>query len=610
MSRAFEWFISGSSVGTGSQLQLTPSMGGPGTIVECSVTVEDGQGAIAQDSNSVTIQNSAPVFSQGAEITPSTGIQNGTSLECSATATDPDDGVASLSYLWLVQGVQVATGPSWTVNQTDAQIGDSITCTAIALDFQNNTSTSNSSPVVVENTPPEILSVTLSTLEPDTEEIVTASIISDDGDGHTLSFYYEWHILDASNGMQDTTISSGIGTSYSSLSGLTDFDRDDEIYVRVTPNDGFVDGDTVESDYALVQNTEPTEPVISVTSTAAPNDPAAGEDDLICSVDSISFDLDGDTILYTYEWFDGLDPIRNRQLRILNLCKIHILLLGISWNMDCMVTPSDGTDLGLTTSATIDVVARESCLDYRDSGFTTDGVYPILRSDGVQYDAYCDMNTENGGWTRIVGTNTYNHNWGQTDPAIVTSYAAASDAVGVAEAFEKLQDFSQVMIKKTSGTYTGEFAAYDLVETISGQSVLDILQYCSSQPMAVNDDSAWDGARVVGYTSHYSGTQYAGSLLMGTNSGDQAPDYFFMCGVNESSDNDQSALAFCDNTGESNWWGDSWRRDHQNGAMWSFWNGDYYYSGTYHIGNNYAQGYAGYKTYSSTNTGSYEVYIR
>ena len=97
---------------------------------------------------------------------------------------------------------------------------------------------------------------------------------------------------------------------------------------------------------------------------------------------------------------------------------------------------------------------------------------------------------------------------------------------------------------------------------------------------------------------------------MGTNSGNQAPDYFFMCGVNESSDNDQSVMAFTDNTGTSNWWGDSWRGNHQNGAMWSFWNGDYHYSGTYHIGNGYAQGYAGYKTYSSTNTGSYEVYIR
>ena len=67
-------------------------------------------------------------------------------------------------------------------------------------------------------------------------------------------------------------------------------------------------------------------------------------------------------------------------------------------------------------------------------------------------------------------------------------------------------------------------------------------------------------------------------------------------------------------TGDSNWWGDSWRYDHQWGAMWSFWNGDAHSSGTAHIGNGYAQGFAGYKgvTYGwvTTNEGHYEVYLR
>lgn len=579
-------------------------------IIVCEVTASDIDGGSATDYSSVTIVNTSPEFTQEAEITPNTGVQNGSDLECLATATDPDDGVASLSYIWQAQGVQVSIGSSWTVDQVDAVVGDSITCTAIAIDFEGNISTSTSAAVLVKNLIPEISSVMLSSLTPDTETVLSTSILSSDGDGDVLTFHYEWHVLDASSGGQDIIVATGSGSSFASLSGVNAFDRDDEVFVLVTPNDGLDDGLAVTSDQAIVQNTAPTEAGLSMTSTAFPDEPVAAEDDLICSIDSISSDLDIDSITYTYEWYDG-DALLQQTTSNTTILDDTFLAAGVTmgtWN--CEVTASDGTNVGTTAITTIDVIGRESCLDYANSGFTVDGVYTILRSDGISYDAYCDMTIENGGWSRIVGTNSTRHDWGQTSAAIVSSYVGASDLVGVAEAFEKLQEFSEVMIKKTSNTYSGEYAAYNLVETISGQSVMDILQYCSAQPRAYNNDTAWDGARVVGYTSHYSGTQYAGNLLMGTNAGASAPDYFFMCGVNESSDNDQSVLAFTDNPGTSNWWGDSWRGDHQNGAMWSFWNGDYHYSGTYHIGNGYAQGYAGYKTYSATNTGTYEVYIR
>ena len=48
-------------------------------------------------------------------------------------------------------------------------------------------------------------------------------------------------------------------------------------------------------------------------------------------------------------------------------------------------------------------------------------------------------------------------------------------------------------------------------------NVLDVLQFCRDQPESVNNDSTWDGARVVGHTSEYSGTYTSGNLLMGTN---------------------------------------------------------------------------------------------
>ena len=262
-----------------------------------------------------------------------------------------------------------------------------------------------------------------------------------------------------------------------------------------------------------------------------------------------------------------------------------------------------------------------SCLDIiTNSPTSVDGLYTI-DADGpggnAPFQTYCNMTVDNGGWTKIVATDTYNHNWGQIDPMIVTTFAAASDAIGVYDAFALLQNYTQVMILKTSGNNdVGSWAAYNLVTPVAGRSVLDILvQDCRTDTFLPGDDMAHDGARVEGgHTSEYSGTQYAGTLTMSGNNGINPPAYFFMCGVNESSDNDQSVLAFCDSTGVTNWWGDSWRGNHQYGALWSFWNGDYHYSGALHIGNGYFQGYAGYKGYLQSwdayHQGSYEIYLR
>ena len=129
---------------------------------------------------------------------------------------------------------------------------------------------------------------------------------------------------------------------------------------------------------------------------------------------------------------------------------------------------NDGIDQDCDGS---DLVSLPSCLDLANAGAASDGVFTLTRVDGLSYNAYCDMTTDGGGWTRIVGTDTYNHSQGQTTTDIVTSYVSASDTVGVADAFANLQNFTQVMIKKTSGTYAGEYAAYDLVDDVSGQSV-------------------------------------------------------------------------------------------------------------------------------------------
>ena len=272
-------------------------------VLTCSVTATDADGGTASNSSSTTIVNTAPVFDQGAMITPSV-VEIGTNVECSAVASDPDDGVASLSYIWQVNGSQVSTGPTWTVNSVDASVGDSLTCTAIAVDFEGNSTTSTSVGSTISNTAPVVSGVLLNNLSPYTNDVLSVSPTTFDFNGDNVTLNYEWHVLDASNGGQDTIIQVGSGSAFSSLDGsqMMGFDRDDEVYVNVTPNDGTDNGNTVESDHAVVLNTAPSAPTITVTSTSNP--PIEMVDDLDCSIVALSTDDDGDAITYTYTWYD------------------------------------------------------------------------------------------------------------------------------------------------------------------------------------------------------------------------------------------------------------------------------------------------------------------
>jgi hypothetical protein len=135
------------------------------------------------------------------------------------------------------------------------------------------------------------------------------------------------------------------------LNGVSSFDRDDEIYVLVTPNDGSDDGVLVESDHAVVLNIVPTEPSISLTSLVIP--PMAGIDDLTCQVTGVSTDLDGDVVAYIYEWFDNVGAL---QQTTSNSVSISDTLSGIGVTLGmwtCQVRAFDGTDYSTPTSTQI-----------------------------------------------------------------------------------------------------------------------------------------------------------------------------------------------------------------------------------------------------------------
>ena len=128
------------------------------------------------------------------------------------------------------------------------------------------------------------------------------------------------------------------------------FDRDDEVYVLVTPNDGTDNGTTVESDHAVVLNTAPSSPSVSVTSTTNP--PMEMVDDLDCSIVGPSTDDDGDSISYTYTWYDptGTDVQVVPGTNTLSDTFAGSATTAGLW--ECVVEASDGTD---TSSSSDDI---------------------------------------------------------------------------------------------------------------------------------------------------------------------------------------------------------------------------------------------------------------
>ncbi len=526
-------------------LDISTISAGYDHVITCTATATDTYGGVSSDSTSVTIVNTSPVFDQGAVIDP-TVVEIGTTATCSATASDPDDGVASLSYIWQINGGQVATGSTWMVNGTDANVGDALTCTAIAIDFEGNSTTSSSFPVTISNTAPVVSGVFLNALSPYTNDVLSVSATTFDFNGDTVTLTYEWHVLDASNGGQDTIVLVGAGSSFASLDGsqATSFDKGDEVYVKVMPNDGVDNGSVVESDHAMVENSVPTSPVVSVIGAQGSSEVGAGEEDLICTITTPSTDVDGDPITYTYDWYVNGGTSQQTYANTTDQSDVY-LANGVSLGVwTCAVVPNDGQDDGVAGEGTIDAIARETCLDYYESGFTTDDVYTLEASNGTTFNAYCDMS--NGGWTLVVNAQGNNTSYASTASlwwtAGSTTSVTSPTTTGKSPAYD-LSPFTELKIAKNQmSDYVIANLSSDAESAVSLLSVVRNTPYSSGSPGCNTGSSAWNS----GFKT-FSSTTRVGSFF--------TQNYIKIWHGDSSSDCDDRAVFSAGANGHGDWSG-------------------------------------------------------
>jgi hypothetical protein len=343
-----------------------------------------------------------PVFEQDAVINPSF-VEMGTVVECVAEATDPNGERSVLSFYWQINGSEVSGGPTWTVDSILANVGDSLTCSAVAEDVEGNATTSISPEISISNSAPVINGVLINLLNPYTNDMLMVSASHSDFNGDPVTFTYEWHVIDASNGGQDTVMLLGSGEEYSTFDGsqTQGFDRDDEVYVTVTPNDGFDDGMTVESGHVMVLNSAPNSPLVVVSSISSP--PLEGVDDLTCTVTSASVDDDGDAVDYTYNWFD---PTGATVQSLSNTSTLFNTFSGSSTSIglwECEVVASDGLQTNSTFSD-IEVEANwGGAVTFTNCGQTGSNGPSQLKCDtvysGTSLDGLVSINSGFQTWT-------------------------------------------------------------------------------------------------------------------------------------------------------------------------------------------------------------------
>ncbi|MGC6508152.1 MAG: fibrinogen-like YCDxxxxGGGW domain-containing protein [Myxococcota bacterium] len=363
-----------------------------GDPLTCTITVDDGNGGVVSDSQTVTIANSIPTLAGVSILVNGIGsstAQAGDTLNCSPQGYfDADGDTAQYIYQWRINGSSVSSSATLTSGFTR---NDTVSCEATPFDGLGFGSSQISS-VSILNSAPVVNGITLSPSAPTANSTITANISGSDADGDTVTYQYNWFV-------NANAVSSSTSLSSSFIS------QGDSIFLQVTPSDGITTGQTVNSSSLTVTNTAPTAPTILIT----PTNPVVGADDLICNVILPSTDTDGDAVSYSMTWLQNGTPYTGVTTTWQgDTVPAHELQVNDTWT--CVATPNDGIDDGPTASAnktielcldgSIPACAATTCEDILLDGFSAgDGTY-YLDPNGTGVDLYyCDMT--NGGWTGI-----------------------------------------------------------------------------------------------------------------------------------------------------------------------------------------------------------------
>ena len=158
-------------------------------VYTITLTVTDDNEGKSEARTQVTVNNVAPIIDEFS-VSPTT-LNEGESIKCNATASDPGDD--SLTYRWDFGDSNVAIGSSVSHVYVD---NDSYTITLIVNDGDGGSATKNIE-VTVKNVPPTIEEFIFTPTEPNEGDSITFNATVFDPGDDTLT--YEWDFGDESD---------------------------------------------------------------------------------------------------------------------------------------------------------------------------------------------------------------------------------------------------------------------------------------------------------------------------------------------------------------------------------------------------------------------------
>lgn len=225
----------------------------PGDAITVEVTPNDGlnNGTTATVSTAI---NRAPVVDaiQLSPIAPTTNTLLTATVETHDAESDP----ITLTYVWKVNGVvaRMTTNTSSLADTFDlsltgnGNIGDQISLEVTPSDGKVTGTTATAS-VMVANSAPVVDSVVVTPSNPIVTDTLTATVTVSDDDDDAVTVNYVWKV---NGGVVQTTLGAGL-TDTIAFGLLPDRSAGDVVTVEVTPNDGTIDGATVEASVTIVE---------------------------------------------------------------------------------------------------------------------------------------------------------------------------------------------------------------------------------------------------------------------------------------------------------------------------------------------------------------------
>ncbi len=212
------------------------------------------------------------------------GVEDDLVLSITEESVDPDGDDVAYVIRWTLNGAPLSKWDDQlviTANFTNPD--DEWEASVVATDGENDSDAAVAA-VTVLNAAPQVDTLLVLGAPAFTDSVLEVEWSVSDADDAVLETTSEWHVNGAPTGETGDV-----------LDGTVWFDKDDEVTFVVTVADPWHSEVVEESAPVVVQNTPPEAPSVSI----APDDPAEDDDELLCVVDTPSFDADGDSVIYT-----------------------------------------------------------------------------------------------------------------------------------------------------------------------------------------------------------------------------------------------------------------------------------------------------------------------